>query len=331
MLFQNKDFQPLQGETVLDCLLRNDIKVDFSCKSGNCQSCLLKSLQGDIDQIAQKGLKPTLAAQGFFMACQQNASVIGEAATIATEQLYSHARLVNKQLLSQDICQLILEPVCSLFYHAGQFINLKNPQGIVRSYSIASNPADDALIELHVQRKSLGVMSDWIFNQFNIGDGIDFQGPIGDCFYSTTNNLCPIVLIGTSTGAAPLIGIIRDALGSGHSGEIIFYHGAKSVDGLYLHQKLIEMEEKYSNFSYQPSISSEENIDITSMGKNIRKGRCNEIALTEILPTKETLVFLCGNPEMVKATRKKAFLAGFASKNIFIDPFEYQELRKESR
>jgi len=58
---------------------------------------------------------------------------------------------------------------------------------------------------------------------------------------------------------------------------------------------------------------------------------CNEIALSEMTPSGDTLLFLCGNPDMVNQTRKKAFLAGIASKNIYVDPFEYKDLRKKPR
>jgi len=171
-------------------------------------------------------------------------------------------------------------------------------------------------------------MTNWIFSQFNIGDSVDFQGPIGECFYTSADPNCQINLIGTGTGAAPLIGILKDALKSGHKGAIVFYHGASAIEGLYLHDELLEIERNNNNFSYRPCLSSE---DLTESDPKINHGYCNEIALNEITASSETLLFLCGNPDMVNQTRKKAFLAGIASKNIYVDPFEYRDLRKVPR
>ncbi|MCJ8318341.1 MAG: FAD-binding oxidoreductase [Colwellia sp.] len=319
----------------MECLLRCELKIDYSCKTGNCQSCLLKSIAGDVDKKAQKGLKPTAIEQGFFLACQQQAEAIQKAESIDNELIFSHARLVNKQLFSNDICQLIIEPVSPLYYHAGQFINLKNSQGIVRSYSIANIPSEQQLIELHIHKKTNGAMSHWLFNEFNVGDNIDFQGPIGECFYTSENKNKPMILIGTGTGAAPLIGIVRDALKSGHQGLILFYHGARNIEGLYLHDMLSNLDKSHSNFNYLPSISHNDDL-LSNLGSNdsaikIVVGRCNEIAIKKLQPTPQTILYLCGNPEMVNTTRKKAFLAGIASKNIYIDPFEYKDLRKSER
>ncbi len=336
MIFAGKELTSFEKESVLDCLLRHHVSIDYSCKNGICQSCLLKSLGGVLESIAQRGLRPTAIKQDFFLACQQKCESIDEASFIDADLLFSHARLVDKQFFSDDICRLLLEPVGSIYYHAGQFINLKNPDGIIRSYSIASIPSQDASLELHIHKKVNGVMSHWIFDEFNVGDNIDYQGPIGQCFYVCSNTDTPLILIGTGTGAAPLIGILRDALSSGHKGSIVFFHGARKFEGLYLHERLLVLENNYSNFCYRPCLSEETTLKIDDNSTKIDIGRCNDIALTEMAtkemnPTKDTLLFLCGNPKMVKTTRQKAFLAGVASKNIYIDPFEYKDLRKTSR
>ncbi len=335
MIFNKTNYQPTSNESVLECLLRHDVNIDYSCKTGNCQSCMLKSTQGEIDKAAQKGLKSTAIEQGFFLACQQKSETIQSAELIDQELIFSHARLVDKKLFSDDICQLIIEPVSPLYYHAGQFINLKNPQGIVRSYSIASIPSKQQFIELHIQKKSDGMMTNWLFNEFTIGDNIDFQGPIGECFYTSENKNNPMILIGTGTGAAPLIGIVRDAIKSGHQGSIVFYHGARNFSGLYLHHILSNLDKEHANFTYRACLSrdydSVSNLEENDSPTKIELGRCNEIAMKEIQPTAETTLYLCGNPDMVNKTRKKAFLAGIASKNIYIDAFEYKDLRQKDR
>ena len=57
------------GETVLTALLRQGEAIPFSCRSGVCRSCLLRTTQGQPPAAAQKALKDTLRAQGYFLSC----------------------------------------------------------------------------------------------------------------------------------------------------------------------------------------------------------------------------------------------------------------------
>ncbi len=325
MRFENNELTANENETVLDCLLRHKEKVSHSCKSGNCQSCMLKSNDHSISKKAQKGLKVTAIEQGYFLACQQNANAIESVEKIGNSDLFGRALLVEKRILCDDIFLLKLAPVNPLYYHAGQFINLKNSQETIRSYSLASLPASDPYLELHIRLKPGGKMSQWLFKEFEEGDSIDYQGPIGDCFFTPCKQESDIILVGNGTGASPLLGIARDALDSGHKGQLHFYHGSTNLEQLYLDPLLKSMQKQYDNFFYHPCVNSSTPI------AGIRQGRCNEVALNEIKISPHTRLYLCGNPEMVLSTRKKAFLSGIASSNIFADPFEYKNLRLKQR
>lgn len=328
MIFEGQPYDVQAGENVLNCLLRHQVDIEYSCKIGHCQSCLVKLIDGELDSNAQYGLKNTSIEEGLFFACQQNAETVQKAVAIDSDLRFSQARLVDKHFYTPDICRLIIEPPNPLYYHAGQFINLKNPQGIIRSYSIASMPSEDLFIEFHVRRKSGGVMSSWLFEELAVGDSMDFQDPVGQCFYTSETGSNPMILIGTGTGAAPLLGILRDALVSDHKGEIKFYHGVATVQDLYLDYLLRALQRQHSNFQYHPCISTPL---CTNSEKRFREGYCNDIALEEMTVSADTTLYICGNPEMVKQSQRRAFLAGIASKNINIDAFDYKDLRKLPR
>jgi len=326
MKYQGTDLDIQEKETVLDTLLRHKKDVSYSCLSGYCQSCLLHAVEGDVCADAQDGLKGTAITNNHFLACQQPANTIDSVADIDLNALFSHAIVVEKSLYAADILCIKLEPVNSHYYHAGQFINVRNPQGDVRSYSIANLPATEPCIELHIQRIANGKLSSWLFDTVNLGDIIEFQGALGHCFYvpdsSQINN--DLMLIGTGTGAAPLIGITKDALYSKHQGEIHFYHGVRTVDALYLHQQLLSLEEQYSNFYYYPCLSGEVNGDETSLAfQCMNYGRASDIALKAISNPNTTQLFLCGNPNMVDTTKKMAVLSGISPQHIYADPFEH--------
>jgi NAD(P)H-flavin reductase/ferredoxin len=326
MKYQGIDLNVVENETVLDALLRHKKEVSYSCLSGLCQSCLLHAIKGDIIPDAQSGLKSTAINSNHFLACQQPASTIDSVADIDLNALFSHAIVVEKSWYATDVLCLKLDPVNPHYYHAGQFINIRNPQGDIRSYSIANLPATEPFIELHIQRIVNGKLSTWLFDTVNLGDIIEFQGALGHCFYvpDSNNTDNDLMLIGTGTGAAPLIGIAKDALHAKHQGEIHFYHGVRAIESLYLQKQLTNLEEEYSNFYYYPCLSGEVNGEDNSLAFHyMNYGRASDIALQAISSPSTTQLFLCGNPDMVNTTKKMALLSGILPENIYTDPFEH--------
>ncbi|MFK5914228.1 MAG: FAD-binding oxidoreductase [Woeseiaceae bacterium] len=330
--FNNQEMHNLKSETVLDTLLRHNIDVPFSCKSGLCQTCMLQASKGDVPESSQKELKDTLKQQNYFLPCNCIPTEDIEVKLPNKNEVYSPAILLSKEMLAPDICRLIIEPVSPLYYHAGQFINLRKNNNLIRSYSLASLPQTDNALEFHIKRMPGGKMSSWLIDKFNIGDKIDFQGPFGNCFYTTDSSTSTpdnnnLILIGTGTGLAPLLGIIKDALHNQHHGEIYFYHGSRYYSGLYLQDDLKKLGQSHNNFHYIPCLSGE-NIP-KDMG--ILEGRADKIALQEHKDLASCKVYLCGAPPMVNNTKKMAYLAGAKLNNIYADPFELTELRNQSR
>ena len=212
--YKNAVYACENGETVLDALLRHRVDIPYSCKTGTCLSCLVKATDGDVPEKARKNIRPSLAEQGYFLACQcppvAGLSIVsGDDAA-----LYGRATVRRVEKVAPDICRVTLQPSTPLYYRAGQFINLRRPDGLVRSYSLASVPRLDKDLEIHVKRLPRGQMSNWLFDDVGPGDGLDLQGPNGDCFYVPGTPDQKLLLIGTGTGLAPLMGIVRDALES---------------------------------------------------------------------------------------------------------------------
>ena len=321
----NHRLQSGDGESVLDTLIKHDIEVPYSCKIGICQSCKLHCTQGDIPEQSQTALEPNLRELGYFLACQCVPENDIQIEIPGSKQLYISAELIDKRQLSPEVFRFRLRTNVPIFYHAGQFINLRHNDNLIRSYSLASLPSEDNLLELHVKRMRNGVVSNWLADSFEIGEFIEIEGPMGACFYSNTMNNQPLLLIGTGTGLAPLIGIIRDALHNKHQGEIHLYHGAYSQQELYLNAHLEKLMTENINLKYHPCITDNEPEESTQ-----KELACN-IALSNHPDLKGWQVFLCGSPSMVKTMQQKAYFAGASLADIHTDPFETKELRNQER
>lgn len=297
------------GETVLTALLRQGEAVPHSCRSGVCRSCLLRATQGTPPPSSQKPLKDTLRAQGYFLSCIATPE---SALTVAlpTGDVVGHstARLLSRELLAPEIFRLVFRSEEAFPCFAGQFVTLRRPDGLRRSYSLAAPPTRDGLLELHVRQLPGGQLSGWLCATLEIGERVDFFGPEGSCFYVADDPRRPLLLIGTGTGLAPLVGIVRDALTQNHTGPIKLFHGSRHAEGLYLQGELGALAATHPNVTYTPCTSA-------------TGPRADAAAFGAVPNTEGWRVYLCGNPEMVKSAQRKAFLLGASLADIYTDPF----------
>jgi len=321
---QNRDIHSREAENVLDALLRQGINIPFSCRSGVCHICVQQCTHGDIPPVAQKGLSPELVKENHFLACQ--CTPMGDMHITAPSGLFQTVLVHSKEMLSPYVCKILLEPPEAFIYKAGQFVNLRRPDGITRSYSLASLPAEDYFLELHVQRQDGGIMSNWLIDELKVGDGIDIQNAEGSCHYQATASDHPLLLIGTGTGMAPLLGIVRDALHHNHRHEIHLYHGGRNQDRFYLHDQLRELEQAHSNFHYYECISG-----TAAVPENTCAGRADEVAFARHQNVHHWNVYLAGLAEMVDNGTLLAARHGAAPHDIHSDAFTLRDLRQNSR
>jgi NAD(P)H-flavin reductase/ferredoxin len=303
------------GETVLDGLLRNGQRVPHSCRAGACKSCLMRAVEGRPPEAAQVGLNDAQKAQGYFLACAARPSdpLVVDLGGEGLQR--TRVAIESVEWLGASVIKVLLEPETPFEHRAGQFLTLIRDDGLARSYSIASLPGRDLHIELHVRVLEGGRMSRWLAHEARPGDLATVQGPSGDCFYVRGKETQEIVLAGTGTGLAPLFGIVQDADRHGHQAPVTLFHGARDPGGLYLVERLRELERQIPWFQYVPCAvegDGREGIEI---------GPLESVVLGRISTFGGRRVYLCGHPEMVRSLRKTVFLKGARMNEIFSDAF----------
>jgi CDP-4-dehydro-6-deoxyglucose reductase len=152
-----------------------------------------------------------------------------------------------------------------------------------------------------------------LFGEARTGDAISLRGPAGDCFYTAGDPAQPLLLVGTGTGLAPLIGICRDAIRQQHTGPIYLYHGSRDVDGLYLQSELRALSRSHANVHYIPVVP-----ELESERTAVMLTRTIAAAHPSLAGWRG---FVCGNPPAVSALKLKMFMLGMPSKEIFVDAF----------
>lgn len=311
--FEGKSYSLFDNESVLDGLLRQGVKLSHSCKAGVCGSCVMKVSAGLLPERAQAGLKDSWKTLGYFLACSCVPTVDLEIAAVGADLRFG-TTIRSLKMLSADVTQVRLLSDKRIDFRAGQYVTTVRPDGLARSYSIASLPKEGEL-ELHIRKIPNGQMSGWFHDKAKPGDRLDVIGPSGACFYVDGSADQPLLLAGTGTGLAPLYGIVRDAITQGHRGPIRLFHGALQQSGLYLVDELRELARQHSNFEYTPAVLRGDD------GQGFVVGALDRVILERIPNLAGWRGYVCGDPGLVQGLKMKLFLAGMASRDIYADAF----------
>ncbi len=302
------------GESVLDGLLRVGLNIPNGCRAGVCQACLLQVVEGSIPPKAQTGLKSSQKQLGYFLSCQCVPSSPLRIQPL-NESLTHQATVLSVGLVADAVLRLRIEPVFD--YLPGQYLNIWYQPAdftspLIRSYSIASVPALDDFIEMHVKVMENGRFSTWARAHLRAGDPLRVQGPLGQCVYLNQRLDQTMLLAGIGTGLAPLYGIVRDALRQGHRGSIYLIIGAKTSRGFYYQTELAELATEFDNLHVSYVSQADSDGELTDIYQYVQ---------TKFPSLKGFRIYLCGAATFVRKMKKQCFLAGAPMQDIHSDAF----------
>jgi len=315
--FKEQVMEMTSGRSVLETLLEHGQDIPNGCRAGACQSCMMQVTRGSVPERAQRGLKETHKLKGLFLACSCHPDEDIDICLPDSEQFKVPATVHRLIERSGDVVELQLKMEQEFEYHAGQFVTLWRDAHLSRSYSLTTMPKSDNILSFHIRRIEGGAFSSWVHNELQPGEQLLVQGPAGDCFYVPGNASQNLLLVGTGTGLAPLIGIIQDALHNGHSGEIHLVHGALHHSGLYYHSELKNLAATQANVHYHPCVLKQ----TEDLPDEIKLASVNDVVTDIVAKPEGWKAYLCGDPDLVAKLRKQIFLAGCDMKNIYSDPF----------
>ena len=314
--FRDQAYQVNPGESVLDCLLREQVSIPYSCQCGVCQCCMMEAVSGSPGAESQNGLRDTAISQGRFMAC------CCEPDTDMTVKLPGDlgqrfaTRVISVEPLNADVSQIRLQRPDDFHYHAGQLVNLYNDQGVARIYALSSVFELDDFLELQILRTPGGSTLPSVVDKFERGLKVDISQAFGDFFYLPSDLEKPLLLVGNGVALAPLYGILRDALvGHRHTGTICLLHQTETGEDAYLGDVFGELEEQYDNFNYTHCLVDESSSAGHSDApvSDVVQGKLEEMASGRF--------YLCGDPAMVKSVRSHALRSGVRATKVYEMPF----------
>ena len=208
-------------------------------------------------------------------------------------------------------------------FRSGQHydVRLTAPDGYQaqRSYSIASAPESEGVIDLTIEIIENGEVSPFFHQVVKVGDEIEMRGPIGGPFTWTSDTGGPLLLLAGGSGVVPLMSMLRHRRAAGSSVRTILIYSARTtVDVIY--------RDELGNFA-----SEEEEVRSTitltredDAGWIGERGRVSTRLIDDALAFLETTdanVFVCGPDGFVEAAAALVLAAGVPFQSIRTERF----------
>lgn len=201
----------------------------------------------------------------------------------------------------------------SLRFRNGEFIMIglaqEDTKPIMRAYSIASANHEEYLEFFSIKVQD-GVLTSKL-QHLQPGDEVLIGSkPTGTLVIDDLRDGRNLLLIGTGTGLAPFLSIIKDPETYERFEKVVLFHGVRFVNEVAYHKMLSEdlASHEYlgdmikEQLIYYPCVTREKYQNQGRITDLMRAGTlCDEIGLPKLDP-KLDRVMMCGSPSMLKET-----------------------------
>ena len=304
-------FACADGDTVLAAAMAADLMLPYGCRNGACGTCKGKILEGHVDYGPYQATTLTddekRAGLALFCCAKPLTDLVIEvnevrrAGDIRIRKLPCRVESIDKPAPDVAIVRLKLPANERLQFLAGQYIDLLLKDGRRRSFSLATPPHDDALLELHIRHVPGGFFTDQLFSEFKGREILRFEGPLGTFFLREDSDK-PIIFVAGGTGFAPIKAMIEHALHHqlDATRPMVLYWGARAKRDLYLPDLPGKWQQGSRNFTFIPVLSDPAPDDDWPG----RTGLVHQAVLDDFADLSGYQVYACGGPAMIDAARK---------------------------
>lgn len=318
-LKNNIHFSCSPEDTILNGAQKENITLDYSCKTGRCQSCKAKVVEGtSIANLDEIGLSDFDKSNGYILTCVRTPTSdvtldIEDLSSYSLEQVRTLPSKVDKitALIPNVIeLQLRMPPQSNFKYLSGQYINIIKGD-FKRSYSIANSNSTSNLV-FFIKNYEGGRFSNYLFNEAKINDLLRIEGPIGTFFYRKTGKK-NIVFLATGTGIAPVKAMLEQ-MDENHSDlidkNIYLFFGGRTEEDLFWKPKFTNIKVEFI-----PVLSR------SNDNWNGAKGYVQDAVLAKEIDLTDSVFYACGSENMIKDSRELVVNNGLSEDAFYSDAF----------
>jgi len=309
--------------------MRADLMIPYGCRNGACGTCKGRILEGEVDYGAYQAstLTEDEKRKGLALFCVAKPLTdlvievreVRRAGDIQIRRLPCRVESIDKPAPDVAIVKLKLPVNERLQYLAGQYIDFLLKDAHRRSFSIATPPHADELLELHIRHTPGGFFTDPLFTSYKGREILRFEGPLGT-FYLRETTEKPVIFVAGGTGFAPIKAIIEHMLHHRIPREIVLYWGARAMRDLYMPYVPGKWQQENANFTFIPVLSEPTDEDAWPG----RVGLVHLAVMDDFKDLSGYQVYACGAPPMIDAARRDfTTLRKLPEEEFFADSFTF--------
>lgn len=178
------------------------------------------------------------------------------------------------------------------YFKAGQYLTFKLEIGssvVTRSYSIASSPASalSGEYQITVKRIADGFVSDYILDNWKVGDKVTAYAPEGNMTYCPLRDAENIVAIAGGSGITPFLSLARAIDQGDEACSLTLLYGCRNSDEILFKAELDTLAQRNEkiNVVYVLSHSDEEGYEKGFVGADV---------IRKYAPEGRYSIFVCG-------------------------------------
>lgn len=189
-------------------------------------------------------------------------------------------------------------------YLPGQYVTLAVAIGhqlYKRSYSLASSPSQQGIIEITVKRDpNGGLVSNWLNDQLKPGETVNLKGPYGS-FSCVTKNPKKILFLAAGSGIVPIMSMLRWLAGTEAQVDVELILSFRTEDDIIYRDELKLIAARHRNIKLLINLTKQKPDENETQPFS---GRINKNLIAARIPDlMERAVYLCG-PEGFMASCK---------------------------
>lgn len=260
-------------------------------------------------------------ARDWAAAYELVAQVMVAAADAASEMPpWWHGTVTAIERRTAGIAVLTVRPHTPLPYLPGQSVAVEVPTRprLWRWYTPATLPGPDGSFELHVRLVPGGQVSPALVQATQVGDVLHLGAPVGTDLV-LDDGTRDLLLIAGGTGLAPFKAVLSQLAQQRSTRFAHLYWGGRHHRDLYDLVAMRRLCESHDGLRLVPCVSDE-----PAPGGDVAGGTAVDVALREA-DWRDHEVYICGSPEMVRATRDRVLAAGVPRAQVHLEAFGNQQ------
>lgn len=309
----------IKDSSILNSVLSAGVVIEYSCYNGQCGVCKTTLLEGDVIELQlQLALteKDINSKKILTCCCAPNTDVLIDAEDLSdlkdieVKTFPARINRIEKQTEFILMLELRLPPTAHLNFLEGQYVDITGPQGIKRSYSMASSSSEN-LIKFYIKKIKDGEFSQYWFNDAKENDLLRIEGPKGTFFLRKPKN--HVLFLATGTGIAPIKAML-DKLSESHHlyRDITFslYWGNRYPDEFFWEPNYTNL-----NFNYHPVLSR------SSDKWTLRNGYIQDRVIDDAYNLQQVQIYACGSLQVIRDAKILLMANGLQEKDFYSDAF----------